>query len=66
MPIGANSSRDIPLVLAFYLGYKFWKKTRLIPVQEIPLQQALQEVRDDAEDEPVRTSKWSKFNILWG
>ncbi|RAK80070.1 amino acid transporter [Aspergillus fijiensis CBS 313.89] len=61
-----SSYLDIPLVLAFYLGYKFWKKTRLIPVQEIPLQQALQEVRDDAEDEPVRTSKWSKFNILWG
>ncbi|RAH76245.1 putative arginine permease [Aspergillus japonicus CBS 114.51] len=61
-----SSYLDIPLVLAFYLGYKFWKKTRLVPVREIPLQQALQEMRDDLEDEPVKTSKWSKFNILWG
>ncbi|PYI31125.1 amino acid transporter [Aspergillus indologenus CBS 114.80] len=61
-----SSYLDIPLVLAFYLGYKFWKKTRLVPVHEIPLQQALQEVRDDPEEEPVKASKWSKFNILWG
>ncbi|PYH42924.1 amino acid transporter [Aspergillus saccharolyticus JOP 1030-1] len=61
-----SSYLDIPLVLALYLGYKFWKKTRLVSVHEMPLEQALQEVRDDPHDEPVKTSKWSKFNILWG
>lgn len=58
--------RDIPLVLSFYLGYKFIKKTKLVPLHDIPITQALYEAENDVENVPVRTSKWSRFNIIWG
>ncbi|PYH68014.1 arginine permease [Aspergillus vadensis CBS 113365] len=61
-----SSYLDIPLVLAFYLGYKFWKKTETVSSYEIPLEQALLECRNDPDNIPIRRSKWARWNILWG
>ena len=57
---------DIPLVLAFYLGYKFWKKTETVSSYEMPLEQALLECRNDPDNVPIQRSKWARWNILWG
>ncbi|PYH89274.1 arginine permease [Aspergillus ellipticus CBS 707.79] len=61
-----SSYLDIPLVLVFYLGWKFYKKTKTVSLYEIPLEQALYEAREDESNVPVKTSRWAKFNILWG
>ncbi|KAH8427167.1 uncharacterized protein LDX57_004882 [Aspergillus melleus] len=61
-----SSYLDIPLVLSFYLGYKFMKKSKLVPLHDIPIGQALYEAENDMENVPIRTSKWSRFNIIWG
>ncbi|PYI07038.1 hypothetical protein BO78DRAFT_342391 [Aspergillus sclerotiicarbonarius CBS 121057] len=61
-----SSYLDIPLVLAFYFGYKFYRKTKLVSAYEMPLEQALHESRNDPDNVPIRSSKWSRWNILWG
>ncbi|PWY72980.1 amino acid transporter [Aspergillus heteromorphus CBS 117.55] len=61
-----SSYLDIPLVLVFYLGWKFFKKTKTVSLYEVPIQQALHEAREDVENVPVKKSKWSRLNILWG
>ncbi|OJJ45139.1 hypothetical protein ASPZODRAFT_18048 [Penicilliopsis zonata CBS 506.65] len=61
-----SSYLDIPLVLVFYLGYKFWKKTKIVPLKDIPIRQALLEAENDPENVPIKASGWSRLNILWG
>ncbi|KAA8651269.1 hypothetical protein EYZ11_006775 [Aspergillus tanneri] len=61
-----SSYLDIPLVLGFYLAYKFYHKTKFVSLHDIPLRQALYEADNDPENVPIRTSKWSRLNILWG
>ncbi|OJJ30387.1 hypothetical protein ASPWEDRAFT_45961 [Aspergillus wentii DTO 134E9] len=57
---------DIPIVLFLYLGYKFFVKTKLVSVHDMPLREALDEAHNDPENVPIKTNKWSRFNILWG
>ncbi|OJJ66211.1 hypothetical protein ASPBRDRAFT_59886 [Aspergillus brasiliensis CBS 101740] len=61
-----SSYLDIPLVLAFYLGYKFYRKTELVSTYEMPLEQALLECRNDPDNVPIQRSKWARWNLLWG
>ncbi|GKZ24948.1 hypothetical protein AbraIFM66951_011805 [Aspergillus brasiliensis] len=61
-----SSYLDIPLVLAFYLGYKFYRKTELVSSYEMPLEQALLECRNDPDNVPIQRSKWARWNLLWG
>lgn len=44
-----NASRDIPLVLSAYLIWKFYKKTKIYELSEIPLMDALRQA--DLEEE---------------
>ena len=68
-PRASNNShiRDIPLVLFAYSAYKLVRNTKIIPLQMIPIQQAIDEADNDPENVPItRNNKWSKLNILWG
>ncbi|KAF5986154.1 general amino acid permease [Fusarium bulbicola] len=49
-PVGFVSSYlDIPLVTAAYLIWKFVKKTKVVPLAEIPLQDAFRQSEEDHE-----------------
>ncbi|KAI7764595.1 hypothetical protein LZL87_003800 [Fusarium oxysporum] len=49
-PVGFVSSYlDIPLVTAAYLIWKFVKKTKIVPLAEIPLQDAFRKSEEDHE-----------------
>lgn len=62
-----NDLRDIPLVLLAYGGYKMIRRTRIIPLDEVPVQQAIDEANDDPENVPImKDSIWAKMNIFWG
>lgn len=60
--------RDIPLVLGAYGGYKLIRRTKIIPLQAVPITQALEEANHDPDNVPIVKSGsiWSKLNILWG
>lgn len=62
-----TSGRDIPLVLFAYGGYKLIRGTKIIPLESVPLRQAIEEADNDPDNVPIpKGSRWSKFNILWG
>jgi amino acid transporter len=60
--------RDIPLVLLAYGGYKLVRRTKVTPLEAVPIRQALEEAENDPENVPIvkGNSIWSKLNILWG
>lgn len=43
------------------------RRTRIIPLDEVPVQQAIDEANDDPENVPItKDSIWAKMNIFWG
>ncbi|KAF2765083.1 amino acid permease-like protein [Teratosphaeria nubilosa] len=60
-----SSYLDIPLVLTAYVSWKIVKRTRIVPLSEIPLTEALERAAQDVEiDKEV--PKWKKFvGFLW-
>ncbi|KAJ5179883.1 hypothetical protein N7492_003093 [Penicillium capsulatum] len=62
-----SSYLDIPLVLFTYGGYKLIRGTNIIPLETVPLRQAIEEADNDPDNVPIaKGSRWSRFNILWG
>ncbi|KAJ5908091.1 hypothetical protein N7495_000773 [Penicillium taxi] len=62
-----SSYLDIPLVIFAYLGYKFIRRTKIVPLDEVPLRQALEEADEDPENVPLaKDGIWAKINIFWG
>ncbi|OQD89001.1 hypothetical protein PENANT_c003G00172 [Penicillium antarcticum] len=62
-----SSYLDIPLVLLAYGGYKLIRRTRIIPLSQVPVQLAIDEANEDPENVPIKKdSIWAKMNILWG
>lgn len=61
-----SSYINIPLFLMFFMGYKFIKKTKMVPLNEIPIQPFI----DTANRNPDPLNKpkkgLAKLNILWG
>ncbi|KAB8228875.1 amino acid permease/ SLC12A domain-containing protein [Aspergillus alliaceus] len=57
---------DIAIVLVLYLGYKVWKKTKLIPLDEVPLRYYLDQAHRNPEPPDAKKSGWGRLNILWG
>lgn len=59
--------RDIPLILMAYLGWKYFKGTKFVALEDIPIRAALDEIRDNPETpEPVRKGwKGVVMKLLW-
>jgi amino acid transporter len=52
-------------VLVLYLGYKYIKKTKVIPLEQIPIRPLLDIAHADPLP-PIKAKKsWKKLNILW-
>jgi amino acid transporter len=62
-----SSYINIPIVLGLYFGYKFWRKTRIIALENIPLVGLIQFYlsHEEAEPEPQPRKGFARFNILW-
>ncbi|KAJ5682630.1 hypothetical protein N7462_005795 [Penicillium macrosclerotiorum] len=62
-----SSYLDIPLVLSAYGAYKLIRRTKVIPLEMVPIRQALEEAENDPENVPITKDGFlSKINILWG
>jgi amino acid transporter len=57
--------RDIPLVFAMYLGWKFFKKTHIVSLRDIPLREALDEIDRNPEEPLMPPKGWRRLNIFW-
>ncbi|KAJ5612722.1 hypothetical protein N7510_005916 [Penicillium lagena] len=62
-----SSYINIPIILALYFGYKWWKKTRIIALVNIPIIGLMQFYlsEENVEPEPPRKKGLAKLNILW-
>lgn len=57
---------DIPLVLAAYLGWKFFKKTKIVALEDIPLAEVLAAARKEDELYELEKRGWRKYiSFLW-
>ena len=48
-----------------YLGYKFVKKTKIIPLAEIPIRHFIAIANANPETPTKPVIGWRRFNILW-
>jgi amino acid transporter len=60
-----SSYINIPLVLIFYFGWKWFKKTKIVSLEEMPIQHFI-DIADASPEPPVKKPVgWRKLNILW-
>ncbi|KAJ5170691.1 Amino acid/polyamine transporter I [Penicillium coprophilum] len=60
-----SSYFNIPLICVLFFGYKFWRKTRLVPLGEIPIREFLHIANDHPEPIPSPATGWRRTDILW-
>ncbi|KAJ5493002.1 hypothetical protein N7539_001748 [Penicillium diatomitis] len=60
-----SSYFNLPFIIIVYFGYKFWKKTKIIPLNEIPIRPFIEHYRHNPEPEPKPKRGLRRLNILW-
>jgi amino acid transporter len=61
-----SSYLNLPLIVLVYVGYKVYRKTKILPLDQIPIRPFIQRYQEDPEiEEPERKVGWRRFNILW-
>ncbi|CAG8894284.1 unnamed protein product [Penicillium egyptiacum] len=61
-----SSYLDIAILAALYFGYKFWQRTQIISLDEVPLRYYIDQAHQNQEPSLSRNRGWSRLNILWG
>lgn len=56
---------NLPLILVVYFGYKFWKKTKIIALKDIPIRPFIDNYQRNPEPGPTPKRGWKKVNFLW-
>lgn len=60
-----SSYFNIPLILILYFGYKFTKKTKIIPLSEVPIRHFIDIWQNNLEPPEEPRKGLQKLNILW-
>ncbi|KAF3766562.1 putative amino acid permease [Cryphonectria parasitica EP155] len=60
-----SSYIDIPIFFALYFGYKIVKKTKIVPLHEIPIRRFIDLANANPEPPVPPKQGWRKLNILW-
>lgn len=60
-----SSYLNIPLILIFYFGYKFWKKTKIVKLEDIPIKNLIDIYKNNPEPIDPPKKGLRKLNILW-
>lgn len=61
-----SSYINIPIFAMLYFGSKFFMKSKIVPLADIPIRQFIQVYIDNPEDVPPPKTGLQKLNILWG
>jgi len=56
---------DIPIILIFYFGFKLIKKTKIVPLDEVPIMKYIEIAERNPEPPAMPKIGWRRFNILW-
>lgn len=60
-----SSYINIPLWIAFYVGYKYIKKTKFISLEDVPVMKFIEVAERNPEPVAPKPTGWRRFNILW-
>ncbi|KAK6076704.1 Dicarboxylic amino acid permease 3 [Seiridium cupressi] len=60
-----SSYINIPIILALYFGYKLTKRTKLVPLTEVPIRNLVRIANDNPEPPPKPKKGLRRLNILW-
>ncbi|KAJ5808560.1 hypothetical protein N7474_009829 [Penicillium riverlandense] len=60
-----SSYFNLPFIVIIYFAYKFWMKTRIIPLAEIPIRPFIESYQNNPEPEPKPKRGLWRLNILW-
>lgn len=60
-----SSYFNLPFIVIIYFGYKFWMKTKIIPLAEIPIRPFIESYQNNPEPEPKPKRGLRRLNILW-
>ena len=60
-----SSYLNIPLILILYFGYKFWKKTSIVPLADLPIRSFIEIYQSNPEPEPKPKKGIHRLNIFW-
>lgn len=60
-----SSYLNLPLIVVVYFGYKFTMKTRILPLDEVPIRPFIESFRNNPEPEPKPKRGIRRLNILW-
>ena len=60
-----SSYINIPIILILYFVYKFIKKTKIIPLDQLPIQRFIDIANANPEEPAKPVTGWRRLNILW-
>jgi amino acid transporter len=60
-----SSYLNLPAIIILYFGYKYIKKTKIVPLEEIPIRPFIEHYRRNPEPLPPAKRGLQKINILW-
>lgn len=60
-----SSYINIPIILCLYFGYKFAKKTKIIPLEDIPIRHFIDIANANPEPPAKPVTGLRRLNILW-
>ncbi|KAG7439773.1 uncharacterized protein BT62DRAFT_989476 [Guyanagaster necrorhizus] len=60
-----SSYRSIPLIFVLCFGYKFWMKSKLVPLDEMPIRKYIDVARENPEPPRIPVKGWKRISILW-
>lgn len=61
-----SSYFNLPLIFILYFGYKFWRKTKLVSLQDMPILGFVRIAEENPEMIEPPATGWRRLNILWG
>jgi amino acid transporter len=60
-----SSYFNLPSIAIVYFGYKFWMKTEIIPLADIPIRPFIENYQQNPEPQPAPKRGTQRLNILW-
>ncbi|TVY41205.1 Proline-specific permease [Lachnellula subtilissima] len=60
-----SSYINIPIILGLYFGYKLFRKTKIVSLEDMPIRQFIDIANANPEPPAKPLTGWRRLNILW-